>query len=210
MASYKLPWNEDAIITDKKNGLDKARKHGKKIWYDGEEMTIQLSLNPIDEEPPDYILETADHEHIKVNLLNTKLSYFEPGTLRPNFFDDKDEEEEEEEQEEYLVDEDDKDEEYTPPSQSLFVPPLKTPKKSSKKKKKVVKKTKIEKELQPKTSPIIISGSASFSIPAVNSSVPGSTCPVLLKQIEAEEERTKDLLAEINLYNEKTIKTKWI
>jgi hypothetical protein len=92
-----LPWNEDAIITDKKNGLDKARKHGKKIWYDGEEMTIQLSLNPIDEEPPDYILETADHEHIKVNLLNTKLSYFEPGTLRPNFFDDKDEEEEEEE-----------------------------------------------------------------------------------------------------------------
>ena len=38
------------------------------------------------------------------------------------------------------------------------------------------------------------------SEPNVNDNT-GTTTPVLLRQIEKEEERTKDLLSEINLYN---------
>ena len=62
-------------------GLNWTRQNNKSVWYENEPMQIVLSLRPIDEEPPDYILETKDGEHLKVNLLNRKLLYYKKGTV---------------------------------------------------------------------------------------------------------------------------------
>lgn len=157
-----FPWLTKKV-EEKMKGLNWARQNNKPVWYDNEPMTIVLSLRPIDEDPPDYIIETKDGEHLKVNLLNRKLLYYKKGTEKPNLEEDSD-----------LLGEGNIDVSSTSKLSTRMqnhISSLSSTKKS---------KT----EPTPKTKNIPI----------------GATAQNLLNSIDIENERTEDLMAEINLY----------
>lgn len=155
-----FPWLTKSV-EEKMKGLNWTRQNNKSVWYENEPMQIVLSLRPIDEEPPDYILETKDGEHLKVNLLNRKLLYYKKGTKKPNF-----------EKESDLLSEGNID--VNSSSQ------LSTRMKNHISSLSNTKRTKSE----PKTK----------NVPN------GSTAQQLLSSIDIENERTDDLMVEINLY----------
>jgi hypothetical protein len=153
-------------VEEKMKGLNWARQNNKPVWYEDEPMQIVLSLRPIDEEPPDYILETKDGEHLKVSLLNRKLLYYEKGTQKPNI----------DQEESDLLGE----ENIDVSSSSKLSTRMQDHISSLSNKKKTKKKIKKEPKL--------------MNVPV------GATAQQLLNNIDVENERTEDLMSEINLY----------
>jgi len=148
-----VDWADNPVWKEKIKGINWARNENLPVFYDGQEATVQLSLKPIDDEPPVYVLLLTSGETLKVNLQNEKLSWFEPGTEKPSFVKKKPE--------------------------AILLPP--------------------EPEEEPIPFPNLPEPTVKCEAGEDNT---GTTTPVLLRQIEQQEERTKDLLSEINLYNQ--------
>lgn len=70
-------------LREKMKGMNYANKNNSKVFYDDEEMTIDLILKPIDGQPPEYVLQDNDGEHIRVPLDNKSLTWYKPGTVAP-------------------------------------------------------------------------------------------------------------------------------
>jgi len=156
----KFPWLT-TLVEDKMKGLNWTRQNNKPVWYENEPMQIVLSLRPIDEEPPDYILETKEGEHLKVNLLNRKLLFYKKGTKKPNF-----------EKESDLLNEENID---------------------------VCSSSKLSARMENHISSLSSTKRTKSEAKTQNMSN-GSTAQQLLGHIDIENERTEDLIAEINLY----------